>query len=450
MKKILLVEPGYRNKYPPLGLMKISSYHKRRGDYVCFVKGCSQSIANEGWDRIYVATLFVFEWNATIKAIEFYLPHAPTPQDVIVGGVLATLMSNEVQKKTGVRVIQGLINKPGMLDTGDKTIVDHLIPDYSILKDTNYQYSLDDAYLGYATRGCPKHCAFCAVNSIEPDYVHYMPLTQQVKAIEDVYGAKQDLILMDNNILASSDFERIISDIINLGFEKGASRNRRQRKVDFNQGTDATLFDQTKAKLIAKIAIKPLRIAFDFIGLKDTYTHAIELVAEQGILDLSNYVLFNYTDTPQDFYKRLRINVELNKRLGTQIYSFPMKFLPLKRKDRKYVGPHWHRQWIRGVQNILLATHGMVSPKLDFFVAAFGADENEFLKIVMMPERYIVFRRKHESDGAMDWVRCYNILTKTEMDEFLNLCSDRPLREDDLKFTSSSRLREFMSHYIEI
>ena len=40
--RVLLVEPGYKNKYPPMGLMKISTYHKQLGDEVRFVKGFSK------------------------------------------------------------------------------------------------------------------------------------------------------------------------------------------------------------------------------------------------------------------------------------------------------------------------------------------------------------------------------------------------------------------------
>ncbi len=45
-KKILLIEPGYKNKYPPLGLMKIAQYHGPNGkrDNVRFIKGCDTSV----------------------------------------------------------------------------------------------------------------------------------------------------------------------------------------------------------------------------------------------------------------------------------------------------------------------------------------------------------------------------------------------------------------------
>ena len=38
-KKVLLLEPNYPNKYPPVGLMKLATYHRRQGWTVVFFKG---------------------------------------------------------------------------------------------------------------------------------------------------------------------------------------------------------------------------------------------------------------------------------------------------------------------------------------------------------------------------------------------------------------------------
>jgi len=449
MRRILLVEPDYRNKYPPLGLMKISSYHKLVGDEVHFTKGCNAEFRSQEWDRIYISTLFTFFWSKTIQTIRYYTKAVVQPENVIVGGVMATLLSDNIRKETGVTVLPGLLDKPGVLDKGNRVIVDGLIPDYQILEEIDYRYGVEDSYIAYATRGCPNRCDFCAVHKIEPHFKHYYNLQRQIKAIEDVYGTKQHLILLDNNVLASRYFKRIINDICNLGFEHGAKLNNRLRGVDFNQGVDARYLSEKKMALLAKTAIRPLRIAFDHISMKDLYISCIRLAAKYGVVKLSNYILYNYTDTPQDFYERLRINCILNEELGTKIYSFPMKYIPLTAINRKYVGKNWNKKLIRGVQCILLATRGMVAPRLEFFEAAFGATPEEFLEIALMPDEYIIYRRRHEKDGAAEWKRIYHSLTKPQRRLLLEKQFDGSTPEALFKRTKSPRFRRLLEHYIE-
>jgi len=449
MRQILLVEPKYRNKYPPLGLMKISTYHKLKGDHVHFVKGCNYAFRQRKWDRIYISTLFTFFWAITLKTIKYYQHSVDDLRNIFVGGVMATLQGKEIEQEINVRVIRGLLNQPGMLDPGERLIVDTLIPDYNILQEIKYNYGIEDAYLGYATRGCPNSCNFCAVNRLEPCFEHYLPIKRQVKGIEEIYGAKQNLVLLDNNVLASKKFDRIITDILDLGFYKGAKFKLRMRCLDFNQGLDARLLTPEKMALLAKTAIKPLRIAFDFIAMKDLYVTCIKLAKDNGLIYLSNYVLYNYLDTPQDFYERLKINCILNEELGTKIYSFPMKYIPLDAKDRSYIGPNWNRKLLRGIQCILLVTKGTVSTRLEFFEAAFGSTPDEFIRIALMPEEYIIYRENHKNNGAYDWRALYNGLTKNQKQWLLDLFSRKKAEEADLKKTRSLKMRKLLEHYIE-
>src|SRR5215471_2425248 len=101
-KNILLIEPGYKNKYPPLGLMKIAQYHGLRGkrDHVKFIKGEDRSVLGRAWDRIYVTTLFSFEFQRIAKSIDFALEVANRQADkVFVGGIAASLMHERFLKE---------------------------------------------------------------------------------------------------------------------------------------------------------------------------------------------------------------------------------------------------------------------------------------------------------------------------------------------------------------
>ena len=419
--RVLLVEPGYRNKYPPLGLMKLASYHAGRGDIVRLVKGEDQSVQYEVWDRVYVTTLFSFEWNRTAQAINFAILAAGNqPERVFVGGIAASLMYDEFIKEprwAGVRFIAGLLDGPpaqalqlsvtdgdfGAEDVTGIPIEEH-VPDYSILKHIDYTYPVHDAYFGYASRGCVRKCHFCGVPKLEGPQKEVQPLTNLVLGISEADGPKKDLILMDNNVTASSRFKEIIAEIRDLGFTPGAMLTRdgrsTKRRVDFNQGVDARILAKSPMYLkeMSTICISPLRIAFDHIGVRKVYETSVRMAADNGITSLSNYMLYNFMDTPQDLYERMKLNIELNEELGIRIWSFPMRYQPVTLKDRSHIGQRWNSYQLRTFQIMLQVTRGIVSGNPAFFNRAYGQDREDFLRLLSYPHG-MIFHREHFDKG---------------------------------------------------
>lgn len=433
-KNILLVEPGYPNKYPPLGLMKIAAYHGVRGDTVRFVKGDAPEVLSSPWDRVYVTTLFSFEWNRTAAAIDFALRAVRGQSErVFVGGIAATLMYDDYVREprwAGVRFIKGLLDQPpafslrlsaqdGDFGADDVTgpPIEELVPDYGILDHVSYRYPVSDAYFGYASRGCVRNCSFCGVPKLEGGQREMPPITNLVLGVDEQSGPKKDLILMDNNVAASSRYKEVIAEIKDLGFGRGAQlqlpgSKPRKRRVDFNQGVDARILSKTPMYLkeMSKVCIDPLRIAFDHVGMYRVYELSVRMAAEYGLTSLSNYMLYNFMDNPADLYRRMSINIELNARLGVRIWSFPMRYLPVTMKDRSHVGKRWNRYYLRSFQIMLQATHGVVTGNDEFFHRAFGSNEEEFQYLLALPHAFIFQRDYYENrDG------------KSVRDEYLSL-----------------------------
>jgi len=489
MRTVLLVEPAYKAKYPPLGLMKISAYHKLLGDHVVFVRGKDKDLRKRLWDRIYVTSLFTFHFRITADTINFYKTSTRSLKDVYVGGIAASLVPQAFFDETGIRPHQGLLDKPGILDNND-IIIDKLVPDYSILNEIDYVYPCGNSYVLYSTRGCINHCEFCAVPVLEPAYKDYLPFKDQINQINQQYGEKQTLLLLDNNLLASRCFDKIVEELKEAGFGVGSSfvpsnilksyaaiyqdraklntlpmtvrkriidellkikvylrpetkdydfyydtldkykaeknlsnltdealfsvmkdledlyekkrrKNRLIKYVDFNQGIDARLLDDRKMKKLSELNVHPMRIAFDSIAYKDIYTSAIRLAKKHNIKAISNYILYNFKDKPEDLYERLRINVDLNRELGLRIFSFPMRYAPVYRLDRSYIGEHWTPKQLIAIYKILNVTKGIVAANDEFFRHAFGKNLDEYFRILLLPEKYILHREDHEKDGSI-------------------------------------------------
>ncbi len=499
--KVLVVEPGYRNKYPPLGLMKISAYHKRKKDEVVFVKGEVRDLKYEFWDRIYITTLFTFYFDLTVHTIRFYKKYVKKVSDIYVGGILASLMTEKLKEEAGItNVIPGVLNNSSALGYRDGVCIDSLTPDYSMLEQISYSYMASDCYLSYTTRGCPNRCSFCAVPRLEPSFVTTGDIAKHIQQADRMYGTRRNILLLDNNVLNSPDLERIVNSLLDSGFtkeptyykkypldffiedyEKGKSWKRQfsytmrsledlsinsdgknaflicdlimrikrstdpcrylykhadevrkavgiieqsrpvKRYVDFNQGLDAALLTNERLDILARLPINPLRIAFDSINDTEDYSKAVKLARKHGFKSISNYLLYNYLDHPADLWKRININTNLRDELNLSIFSFPMKYSPISLTNRKYIGKHWNKKYLRAINDVLLVKKGIVSSSRSFVEKAFGKNLDEFFKILAMPQDFIIYRNYFENNGMTTmWDDQYSSLTQSERDELVN------------------------------
>ena len=528
--RVLLVEPDYKNKYPPMGLMKISTYHKMLGDEVRFVKGVDPNVDATVWDRIYITTLFTFDFSISVETILHYMRLVDDVSSLYVGGIMASLMPENIVEATGIdrsHIFTGLFTDTSVVGDNNDINVDRLPLDYDILEDVNYKYPAGDNYFAYTTRGCPNHCSFCAVPILEPSFHVTNNIVEQIRSIDQKYGPKQHLLLLDNNVLNTPNLESLVDDLCAAGFGRGAkyvdpgtynivmmryhngdraefldkkmtaylgkfkkrikspekldtflrivigaeeaedyagymlkhedelssivekyrSKTPKARYLDFNQGVDGRKINDDNMTQLARLAIKPLRIAFDDIKLKDTYCAAVRTAHRHGIKEISNYILFNYKDKPEDLYERLKINIELNRELGIQIFSFPMKYSPINRTDRSYIGVNWTKKSIRAISAILQVTKGVVAAGSDFFYKAFENTLEEYFELLAMPRELIMFRHHFEENGTTaEWKKLYQSMSDEQKKELMEFTSHTVA---ELKQTPCpEQFREILPYYL--
>lgn len=192
--------------FPNLALMKLSAWHKLQGDTVEWYNPFDH------YDKVYMAKVFNFT--------EDYRQWITNTHQIEKGG-------------TGYD-----LSKILPID------IDRVIPDYDL-------YNIDKklAY-GFLTRGCPNKCKWCIVPQKEGKMTPYMDIE------EVAVNRRKNIILMDNNVLASDYGLQQIEKIVRLGL-----------RVDFNQGLDARLVTDDIAKLLAKVKwIKRIRFGCDTPG----------------------------------------------------------------------------------------------------------------------------------------------------------------------------------------
>ncbi len=219
--RIGLVDVDGHN-FPNLAIGKIAAFHKSIGDTV---EWANPLFGN--YDRVYMSKVFTF----TPDCMDIY------DCEVVKGG-------------TGYS-----------LTTVLPDYIDRLQPDYSI-----YPYIDSKTAYGFLTRGCPNKCKWCIVPKKEGNIAPYMDVD------EIAIDGRTNLILMDNNILASDYGLEQIEKIIRRGY-----------RIDFNQAMDARLVTPEIADLLARVKwIKRIRFGCDTPAQVEHCEKAIQLIDKAG------------------------------------------------------------------------------------------------------------------------------------------------------------------------
>lgn len=342
-RQFLLVEPVAKTPYPPLGLMKIAMYLKKRRK-PCEVFATVGTTIPRGLTRpleIFVTTLFTWDLKSVVKCIQFYADRFPRAK-IRVGGIAASLVPEYITSMTGIIPHQGLLEK-----------AEAYPPDYSFTFDRKLNSSIT-----FTSRGCVRQCRFCSVRVHEPEF--FVKNNWQ----RDICPTLPTIVFWDNNWLASPNLSDDCDGIERLG-----------KRIDFNQGLDARLYNKSVARRLSSLRLDPIRFAFDYPSQERSVIRAINLAKQYATSDIRVYVLYNFKDTPEDFFNRILL---LNKH---GVLAFPMEYRKPIPEATRFPGPHWNTQLLRALKLSLIFYYrkGMITESHKSFRSIYGKTPKQFV-----------------------------------------------------------------------
>lgn len=204
------------HNFPNLALMRISAYHKAKGDEVEWWWSDM-----EHYDVVYMSKVFG----------DTYSSDAPIPlnADVVHRGGTGYC----IQTKDGKEVFEHTHN----VSLPDE--VERMFPDYSIYPQFDFAVSM-------TSRGCPRGCAFCHVAAKEGR------CSVKVADVSDFWNGQKRIKVLDPNITACRDKRDLLRQYAETGAE-----------IDFTQGLDIRLLDEADIADINRMKIKEVHFAWD-------------------------------------------------------------------------------------------------------------------------------------------------------------------------------------------
>ena len=270
--KIGLIDVDGHN-FPNLALMKISAYHKAKGDQV------EWAIPMLEYDIVYQSKVFDFspDENTCIQC-----------EQLIKGGTGYDL-DNKLPKE-----------------------IESTYPDYSL-------YGEKKAY-GFLTRGCPRNCPFCIVGRKEG------LKSYQVADLRQFWNEQREIKLCDPNLLACKNCLDLLQQLIDS-----------KAWIDITQGLDIRFMTDDVTDKIRQLKIKMIHFAWDRNNQSDLILKNLATFRKAVDWDfrkLRVYVLTNYETTFEfDLYRVYKLR-EMGYDPYVMIYDKKTANKQLKRMAR--------------------------------------------------------------------------------------------------------------------
>lgn len=389
--------------------MKWARWCEQNNHEYQYIRGCtSKEKINFKPDKIYMSCIFSFNSGIYKKTIEYY--HKLFPYvNWKVGGVFPTLYPRFFADslRRDLKMYYG--PNPFEVHCGMVPELENLTPKYNVpitFEDKDYPR---DKIVMYASRGCVNKCGYCAVPRLEGDMRSFESIQTTLDSAREELPDAKSVVLYDNNFTEHQYLEKIVDELVAFGLP-----------VDIH-GLHVEAFTPEIAKQFERLTWSAqgesgtayLRFSFDWMKYAPSVEKAYNIYMDHNIgAGFFCYMLFNWTDSPRDFWERIVKSQKIvsSHENGRPIFLFPQRYEPFKpqSKDKKlqglkrnqYISPQWDKyvkenllekypgatgaDLVRGVTRMYTWVHGFLSvTKSENLFNWIGKDCNEFINRAM-------------------------------------------------------------------
>ncbi len=229
----------------------------------------------------------------------------------------------------------------------------------------------------YTSRGCVNKCGYCAVPKLEGGQVNFSTIRPYLEAAKKEIPEADSVVLYDNNFTEQTNIKQIVDELVEFDYA-----------VDIH-GLHVEAFTPEFASEISRLKFKAqgntgngyMRFSFDKMKYEPSIWKAMDVYSKSGITtNFFCYMLYNWIDSPEDFWKRIIVSHSIAREYKKSIFLFPQRYEPFQALEKyDYTGRHWTPELADGVRKLTTWIHGFItcSPSLNIF-KWLGYDIEEF------------------------------------------------------------------------